>query len=169
MDNLPMEMDRDWLGKIFGGPRRVKDVFIPGKRRKKSNQKFGFVRTFSDIGKIWGDVISLDEGTMQGEAFEFGKVKVYIKSFDPINQVIQLRCKDDIYSFRMVEEQRIVVNFSNKIANCKSMVKANSNQGEKKCREEDDELADEDDSIARRRIVMGWKLLSWQRERKEKM
>ncbi|KAA8526007.1 hypothetical protein F0562_007893 [Nyssa sinensis] len=42
------------------------------------------------------------------------------------------------------------------------MVRANSNQGEKKCREEDDELeneeddelANEDDSIARRRIVM---------------
>ncbi|KAA8526004.1 hypothetical protein F0562_007896 [Nyssa sinensis] len=53
------------------------------------------------------------------------------------------------------------------------MVRANSNQGEKKCKEEDDELeseeddklADEDDSIARRRIVMGSKLLSWQRGR----
>ncbi|KAA8526000.1 hypothetical protein F0562_007900 [Nyssa sinensis] len=126
-----------------------------------------FSRTFGDIGKIWEDVISLDEGTMKGAVLEFGKVKVYTKSFYPINQVIQLKCKDDIYSFRMVEDQRIVVNFSNKIGDCKSMVRANSNQGEKKCREEDDELesekddelADEDDSIAEKANCDGFEIV----------
>ncbi|KAA8525992.1 hypothetical protein F0562_007908 [Nyssa sinensis] len=145
----------------------TKDMFILGKRSKRSNQKFGFVRTFGDIGKIWEDFISLDKGTMNGAVFEFGKVKVYTKSFDPINQVIQLKCKDDIYSSRMVEDQRIVVNFSNKIADCKSLVRANSNQGEKKCREEDDklesekddELADEDDSIAKKANCDGFKIV----------
>ncbi|XP_028069374.1 serine/arginine-rich splicing factor 2-like [Camellia sinensis] len=44
VDNIPLKMDVKSLFKLFTKFGIVKDVFIPFKRRKVSNSRFGFVR-----------------------------------------------------------------------------------------------------------------------------
>ncbi|CAL5404544.1 unnamed protein product [Camellia sinensis] len=44
IDNIPESMDPQGLFQLFRKFGLVKDVFIPGKRRKASNSRFGFVR-----------------------------------------------------------------------------------------------------------------------------
>ncbi|GMP69083.1 hypothetical protein CsSME_00028478 [Camellia sinensis var. sinensis] len=43
VDNIPGSMDSKSLFTLFRKFSLVKDVFIPGKRRKASNSRFGFV------------------------------------------------------------------------------------------------------------------------------
>lgn len=44
VDNLPEDMDAEWLGQIFSKYGRVLDAFIPKKRSKYFQSKFGFIR-----------------------------------------------------------------------------------------------------------------------------
>ncbi|KAL7218203.1 hypothetical protein ACSBR2_011474 [Camellia fascicularis] len=44
VDNLPFNMDPRALFKLFTNFGIVRDVFIPQKRRKATNSRFGFVR-----------------------------------------------------------------------------------------------------------------------------
>ncbi|XP_028093770.1 serine/arginine-rich splicing factor 2-like [Camellia sinensis] len=44
VDNIPDSMDPKGLFNLFQKFGLVKDVFIPGKRRKASKSRFGFVR-----------------------------------------------------------------------------------------------------------------------------
>ncbi|KAH7834410.1 hypothetical protein Vadar_015680 [Vaccinium darrowii] len=44
VDNLPRDMDAEWLRQIFSSFGRVEDVYIPSKRSSTFNTKFGFVR-----------------------------------------------------------------------------------------------------------------------------
>ncbi|XP_028068453.1 serine/arginine-rich splicing factor 2-like [Camellia sinensis] len=44
VDNIPESMDPPGLFYLFRKFGLVKDVFIPGKRRKATNSRFGFVR-----------------------------------------------------------------------------------------------------------------------------
>ncbi|KAL7258547.1 hypothetical protein ACSBR1_004636 [Camellia fascicularis] len=43
-DNLPKPMDSQSLYKLFSKFGVVKDVFIPRKRKKSTNTRFGFIR-----------------------------------------------------------------------------------------------------------------------------
>ncbi|KAH7833188.1 hypothetical protein Vadar_003897 [Vaccinium darrowii] len=49
LDNLTEDMDAEWLGQIFSKFGHVIDVFLPKKRSKSFNSKFGFVRYCSKI------------------------------------------------------------------------------------------------------------------------
>ncbi|KAH7845546.1 hypothetical protein Vadar_003376 [Vaccinium darrowii] len=44
VDNLSEDMDAEWLGQIFSKYGHIWDVFIPKKKSKGFNSKFGFVR-----------------------------------------------------------------------------------------------------------------------------
>ncbi|KAK9292931.1 hypothetical protein L1049_020913 [Liquidambar formosana] len=44
VDNLPVRMNQFWLRNIFSWYRNVVDAFIPNKRRKGVNSRFGFIR-----------------------------------------------------------------------------------------------------------------------------
>lgn len=44
MDNLPVDMDEDWLSQLFSKHGLVLDTFIPRKRSKRFGTKFGFIR-----------------------------------------------------------------------------------------------------------------------------
>lgn len=44
IDNLPEDVGRIWLSKFFNQVGVVKDLYIPAKRSKVTNWKFGSVR-----------------------------------------------------------------------------------------------------------------------------
>ncbi|KAH7841839.1 hypothetical protein Vadar_015107, partial [Vaccinium darrowii] len=50
VDNLTEDMDAEWLGQIFSKFGLVIDAFIPKKKSKSFNSKFGFVR-FNSISE----------------------------------------------------------------------------------------------------------------------
>ncbi|GFZ09150.1 hypothetical protein Acr_20g0009580 [Actinidia rufa] len=44
VENLPDEMDEEWMHQLFSNSGKVIEVFIPKKRSSKQNLRFGFVR-----------------------------------------------------------------------------------------------------------------------------
>ncbi|KAL7230768.1 hypothetical protein ACSBR2_009119 [Camellia fascicularis] len=66
--------------------------------------------TFKNIGKLWGQVIGIDNDTLQMTSLQCGKVRIATKVMEPINMVIMLTCKDKFYLVRICEEQVIIVN-----------------------------------------------------------
>ncbi|KAL7213615.1 hypothetical protein ACSBR2_016195 [Camellia fascicularis] len=65
--------------------------------------------TFRNIGKLWGQVIGIDNDTLQMSSLQCGKVRVATKVMKSINTVILLECKDKSYPIRICEEQVITV------------------------------------------------------------
>ncbi|KAL7243434.1 hypothetical protein ACSBR1_015764 [Camellia fascicularis] len=66
--------------------------------------------TFRIIGKLWGQVIGIDNDTLQMTSLQCGKVRIARKVMESINRVIMLACKDKFYPIRIYEEQVITVN-----------------------------------------------------------
>ncbi|KAA8515009.1 hypothetical protein F0562_018204 [Nyssa sinensis] len=60
------------------------------------------------IGKIWGEVMHLDDATMKSLSFECGRI--LIKTMDLINKVVKLSYKGKMYQIRVIEEQIVRVN-----------------------------------------------------------
>lgn len=75
--------------------------------------------TFFNIGKLWGEIITLDEATSKKTSFSVGKVKIYTNAFEVINQSIDLEHDGMIYPIKVVEEQVVVNNFMKAICECK--------------------------------------------------
>ena len=49
--------------------------------------------TLFKVGKIWGEIITLDDGTSKGLSLDVGIVKIYTEVLYNINQVIYLESK----------------------------------------------------------------------------
>ncbi|KAK9286667.1 hypothetical protein L1049_015068 [Liquidambar formosana] len=75
MDNLPLGMDQVYLKNIFSWYGKVWDSFIPNKKRKGSNSKFGFIR-FESIEEARTAIFRLN-----GVAFRHLKLIVKLANF----------------------------------------------------------------------------------------
>ncbi|GFZ18405.1 hypothetical protein Acr_27g0001440 [Actinidia rufa] len=66
------------------------------------------LQTFSEIGKIWGEVIMLADDTMKNLSFTVGKVLISTAVMDSINKVMELENNGRISQIRVMEEQLVV-------------------------------------------------------------
>ncbi|GFS40280.1 hypothetical protein Acr_00g0067550 [Actinidia rufa] len=66
------------------------------------------LQTFSEIGKIWGEVIMLADDTMKNLSFAVGKVLISTTVMDSINKVVELENNGRISQIRVMEEQLVV-------------------------------------------------------------
>ncbi|KAH7845417.1 hypothetical protein Vadar_001752 [Vaccinium darrowii] len=60
--------------------------------------------TFINIGKLWGDVIKLDEFTENSIAFDKGRMFILTDFLDCINEVVHVKINDDIYPVKVIED-----------------------------------------------------------------
>ncbi|KAL7219249.1 hypothetical protein ACSBR2_012351 [Camellia fascicularis] len=78
VDNLPEPMDSRSLYKLFSKFGVVKDVFIPNKRKKSTNTRFGFIRydcsIFARIAEQKANGLSVDDKSLLVKAAEYGNI-----------------------------------------------------------------------------------------------
>lgn len=74
--------------------------------------------TFFNIGKLWGEIITLNEATSKKTSFSVGKIKISTNAFEVINQSINLEHNGLVYPIRVVEEQVVVNNFMKAVCEC---------------------------------------------------
>ncbi|KAG5554540.1 hypothetical protein RHGRI_012181 [Rhododendron griersonianum] len=74
--------------------------------------------TFHSIGRIWGEVITLDGATSNCSSFDVGKVKISTNVFEAINQTVDLDFNGKVFPVRVVEEHVGVTNFINASCRC---------------------------------------------------
>ncbi|KAH7846865.1 hypothetical protein Vadar_019060 [Vaccinium darrowii] len=60
--------------------------------------------TFTNIGKLWGDVIRLDELTEKLIAFDKGRLFMLTDYLDCINELVHVKINDTIYPVKVVED-----------------------------------------------------------------
>ena len=65
-------------------------------------------QTFSEIGKIWGEVIMLADDTIKNLSFAVGKVLISTTVMDLINKVVELDNNGSLTQIRVMEEQLVV-------------------------------------------------------------
>lgn len=75
--------------------------------------------TFFNIGKMWGEPITLDDATLKGSSFSSGKVQIETKVFGVIDQVIKLEINGRLYPIRVIEKQIVVNNLTMAACDCK--------------------------------------------------
>ncbi|GFY88917.1 hypothetical protein Acr_06g0008570 [Actinidia rufa] len=64
-------------------------------------------QTFSEIGKIWGDVIMLAEDTIKNLSFAVGKVLISTTVIESINKTMELDNNGSLSQIRVMEEQLV--------------------------------------------------------------
>ncbi|XP_028061432.1 uncharacterized protein LOC114264892 [Camellia sinensis] len=62
------------------------------------------VTTFSDIGKVWGEVVQIGEDILSQSSFQSGKVRIITNRLEFINEVINVECNGNIFPVRVCEE-----------------------------------------------------------------
>ncbi|KAH7854783.1 hypothetical protein Vadar_017757 [Vaccinium darrowii] len=67
--------------------------------------------TFSKIGKLWGEIIKLDDDIIKERNFSVGKILVSTSLIKNINQTIEMHCKGESFPVRIIEEQVIMPDF----------------------------------------------------------
>ncbi|GAB2292961.1 hypothetical protein Dimus_027185 [Dionaea muscipula] len=67
------------------------------------------VTTFLNIGKLWGEVIQIEEDTARGEHYDIGKVKVFSYVSSNINQPMKLKVGNTSFQIRVAEEQAVFI------------------------------------------------------------
>ncbi|XP_028124045.1 uncharacterized protein LOC114321098 [Camellia sinensis] len=63
------------------------------------------LNTFKSIGRVWGEVIMVDDSTLKQLSFECGRVLIITNQLEVINHAITLVCKHDDHIIRVTEEQ----------------------------------------------------------------
>ncbi|KAH7852063.1 hypothetical protein Vadar_020156 [Vaccinium darrowii] len=63
------------------------------------------VATFHKIAQLWGEVLSVDDATVQGTSFAAGKILIAANSWDKINESICLELNGRSFEVRVVEDQ----------------------------------------------------------------
>ncbi|KAL7222744.1 hypothetical protein ACSBR1_024446 [Camellia fascicularis] len=74
--------------------------------------------TFLKIGRVWGEMINMDEETTKSLWFRYGRIKIAMKMMSSINAVIHIKCGDTFYPIRVCEEQVVVTKLIGKAYNC---------------------------------------------------
>ncbi|CAL5338854.1 unnamed protein product [Camellia sinensis] len=75
--------------------------------------------TFRKIGRLWGEVVSLDEDICEPASFRCGKIKVATSLMELINSNLTLECNGRTYPIRVCEEQ--IVKEVRAICKCNSV------------------------------------------------
>ncbi|GMP95174.1 hypothetical protein CsSME_00044319 [Camellia sinensis var. sinensis] len=79
VDNLPASLDPKGLFNLFTKFGVIKDVFMPKKRRRATNTRFGFVRfncsVAARVAVQKANGLWVDDRSLQVKHAEFGKVK----------------------------------------------------------------------------------------------
>ncbi|GFZ02647.1 hypothetical protein Acr_15g0012550 [Actinidia rufa] len=65
-------------------------------------------QTFSEIGKIWGDVIMLAKDTIKNLSFAVGKVLISTTVMESINKTVELDNNGSLSQIRVMEEQLVM-------------------------------------------------------------
>ncbi|CAL5378234.1 unnamed protein product [Camellia sinensis] len=78
-------------------------------------------KTFSNIGRSWGEVIGIDEDTSRMRSFQSGKVRIATKCMESINTTITLRCKGVDYPVKVCEDQVVISEVVYKQCKCYSV------------------------------------------------
>ncbi|KAL7242920.1 hypothetical protein ACSBR1_015343 [Camellia fascicularis] len=61
------------------------------------------VNTFKSIGRVWGEVVQIDEDTSMLRSFQFGRVRILTMSIGNINRIIYLNCNKRLFPVRVYE------------------------------------------------------------------
>ncbi|CAL5380719.1 unnamed protein product [Camellia sinensis] len=64
--------------------------------------------TFMKIGRVWGEIIRIDEDTLNQVSFSYGRIKVATSVMSSINTVVHIQCNDMMYPIRVCEEHVMV-------------------------------------------------------------
>lgn len=116
------------------------------------------VDTFFSIGRLWGEVITLDEDTSTRSSLSVGKVKISTKAFEVINHIVNLELNGKVFPVRVVEEQVGVNSFIKAICECNgaNLVKhvSPSESGVKPGTKEGVDGGDDDDDDMVRNLVL---------------
>ncbi|GMP99308.1 hypothetical protein CsSME_00046825 [Camellia sinensis var. sinensis] len=65
--------------------------------------------TFNKIGRLWGEMISINEETIRHLSFRCRRIQIVTKVMNFINFVIHIKCRDTFYPIRVYEEQVVVI------------------------------------------------------------
>ncbi|KAG5562937.1 hypothetical protein RHGRI_005615 [Rhododendron griersonianum] len=60
--------------------------------------------TFSNISKIWGETVKIDELTAKSLAFDKGRIFILTEQLECINEVVNLNVKGVLYPIKVVED-----------------------------------------------------------------
>lgn len=71
--------------------------------------------TFLSIGKLWGEVVKLDELTAQSIAFDKGRMFIATDFLECINEVVQIKIKGDIYPVKVIEDPMAETSWENRV------------------------------------------------------
>lgn len=74
---------------------------------------------FIKLGKIWGEVVNVADETSKCLSFAVGKVLVSTSAMDPVNEVMDIECRNEVFKIRVVEEQLVIHTFLKTICTCK--------------------------------------------------
>ncbi|KAH7852824.1 hypothetical protein Vadar_029715 [Vaccinium darrowii] len=85
--------------------------------------------TFIEIGKLWGEVIRLDEMTENLFAFDKGRMFVLTDFLDRINEVVDVVINGDTYSVKVVEDPMAETSWENRVFSSFKIEKGNSKGG----------------------------------------
>ncbi|GFS33349.1 hypothetical protein Acr_00g0027860 [Actinidia rufa] len=66
------------------------------------------LQTFSEIGKIWGEIIMIAEETLKNLSFVVGKVLISTTVMDSINKTVELDNNGSLTQIRVMEEQLVM-------------------------------------------------------------
>ncbi|GMP52740.1 hypothetical protein CsSME_00018444 [Camellia sinensis var. sinensis] len=98
--------------------------------------------TFNSIGRQWGQVIELDDNTLQLKNLQCGKVRIATSCMESINASIILDCKGVFYPVKICEEQIVISKVVMQHCSCRSIQSGRDSQSSNN--EAIDEVSDSD-------------------------
>ncbi|KAI8565684.1 hypothetical protein RHMOL_Rhmol03G0279900 [Rhododendron molle] len=103
--------------------------------------------TFIEIGKLWGDVIKLDELTEKSIAFDKGRMFIITDYLDCINEVVHIKINGVIFPVKVIEDPMAKTSWEKRVFTSIKIKKGNDKEEKEALVEvdpEDDESLDFD-------------------------
>lgn len=75
-------------------------------------------KTFSSIGRIWGEVIEFDDDTLNMKNLQCGRIRIVTTYMESINKSVNLDCQGILYPVKVCEEQIVTRVVITKICKC---------------------------------------------------
>ncbi|KAE9444633.1 hypothetical protein C3L33_23469, partial [Rhododendron williamsianum] len=84
--------------------------------------------TFIEIGKIWGDVVKLDELTEKFIAFDKGRMFIITDYLDCINEVVHIKINGVIFLVKVIEDPMAETSWEKRVCTSIKIKKGNDKE-----------------------------------------
>ncbi|CAL5403827.1 unnamed protein product [Camellia sinensis] len=75
-------------------------------------------KTFSSIGRVWGEIIEVDNETLSMNSLQCGRIRIATTYMESINTTVNLNCQGTLYPMKVCEEQIITKVVIRKVCKC---------------------------------------------------